>query len=346
MTIHRTGRIMLLAALMAITLPGARTEAGPLLLFDPANNRVLYAENPDQLWYPASLTKIMTAYVVFEAMKNKQLTLETKVISSETAALAPPSKIGLPVGSEISLELALRALIVKSANDIAIMLAETVAGTEAAFIDRMNETARRLGMARTHFVNPNGLPIMGQVTTARDLARLAKAVLRDFPEHAHFWAEPTMRIGKSRLRSFNPLLRKFDGADGIKTGFICDSGFNIVASAKRDGRKLIAIVLGSTSAGDRAFRARHMLEHGFLTRDWKLHFNPVTLDTMPVSTASDEVVSIRQDVKGWSCGNRTVTRRSAREKRLQLIRRATEKRKLAPAQVTLPVKNTTGASNY
>jgi D-alanyl-D-alanine carboxypeptidase len=312
---HRAYGMMLLVMLLALSSPPDRAVAGPLLLFDVSNSKVLYAEDADRLWYPASLTKIMTAYVAFDAIKKGQLTLESKLISSETAALAQPSKIGLPIGTKISMELGLRALIIKSANDVAIMLAEAVSGNEAAFVARMNETAKRLGMSRTHFVNPNGLPVPGQVTTARDLARLATAVLRDFPEHAHYWATPYMRIGKRRLRSYNSLLRKFQGADGIKTGFICDSGFNIVASATRGGRKLVAIVLGSPSAKERAFRARSLLEHGFLTHQWKIYFTPASLESMPASTTSDQVISIRRQVKAWTCGNRPAARRRARKKR-------------------------------
>lgn len=311
MLIRTRGLMILLSFGLALVVP-VSASAGPTLLFDAANGKVLYSKDADRLWYPASLTKIMTAYVTFEAIKQGHLTLESKLISSETAALEPPSKIGLPIGAEISLELGLRSLIIKSANDVAVMLAEAVSGSKEAFADRMNATAKRLGMTRSHFINPNGLPIEGQITTARDLARLATAVLRDFPEHAHYWATPYVRIGKRRLRSHNSLLRTFDGADGVKTGFICDSGFNIVASATRDGRKLIAIVLGEPTARDRGVRAQNLLEHGFLTHGWKLYFPTPTLSSLPASTLSNEIVSVRNQVKGWSCRPRTATRRRAR----------------------------------
>lgn len=297
-----------------------RAIAAPTLLFDAATGRILYVEDADQLWYPASLTKIMTAYVTFEAIKRGEVSLETRLVSSENAAKEPPSKIGLPVGAEISLDLGLKALIVKSANDVAVMIAEAVAGSEAQFIERMNATARRLAMTRTTFVNPHGLPVPGQVTTVRDLARLAQAVIRDFPEHAGYWAMPDMRIGKRRLRSHNALLRKFEGTNGIKTGFICDSGFNIVASATRGDARLVAIVLGQPSAPDRNIRARSLLEHGFETRAWKLFLARDTIDTMPVSTRSDEIVSIRNSVTGWSCGGRATARARERAKRREALR--------------------------
>jgi len=328
-------RFLVLFAIVAVVFLPVRAQAGPLLLFDVSDGKVLYAEDPDRLWYPASLTKIMTAYLVFEALKSGQLTLQSKLLSTENSAKEPPSKIGVAVGREISLGLGLKSLIIKSANDVAVMLAEAVSGTEEAFIGRMNATARRLGMTRTHFVNPNGLPIPGQVTTARDLARLAIAVMRDFPEHAHYWATPAMRIGKRRLRSYNSLLRNFEGADGIKTGFICDSGYNIVASASRNGRRLIAVVLGSTNPRDRAFRASMLLEHGFLTHAWKLRTRPSTIETMPLSTRSEEIVSIRRQIRGM-CGNRVVRRRRARDARRKRLRANANSAEKKAAKPTAP----------
>lgn len=331
-------RSLILLAFLIFALAPQRVLAAPTLLFDMSSGKVLYAEEADRLWYPASLTKIMTAYVVFEAIKQGKVTLETKLTSTETAAKEPPSKIGLPVGAQISMDLGLRALIIKSANDVAVMLAEAVSGDKETFIALMNRTAKRLGMTRSHFVNPNGLPIPGQVTTARDLARLAVAVQRDFPEHAHYWKTPYLRIGKRRLRSHNSLLRTFDGTDGIKTGFICDSGFNIVASATRDGRRLVAIVLGSPTAKDRGVRAQSLLEHGFLTHGWKLFFSSTTLDTLPVSTTSNEIVSVRKQVLGWSCGNRRAVRRVSRNKRRRKVRGARAKRAAVIRKAKRPAK--------
>ncbi len=178
----------------------------------------------------------------------------------------------------------LQALIIKSANDVAVMLAEAVAGSEVAFVANMNATARRLGMSRTVFVNPNGLPAPAQVTTARDLAKLARAIINDFPEYAHYWAKPEMRLGKNRLVTHNGLLRSFEGADGMKTGFTCDSGFNVIATASRDGRRVIAVVLGDASSGERNVRAASMLEFGFQQTGWKQLFNSTTIDNMPLAT--------------------------------------------------------------
>jgi D-alanyl-D-alanine carboxypeptidase len=291
-------------------------SAGPALLFDATDGRVLYAEDQDNQWHPASLTKIMTAYLVFEAIKQGKLTLLTKIGCSELAHSQPPSRIGLPVGSEMTVETALQALIVKSANDVAVMLAEAIAGSQEAFVVRMNATAARLGMTRTLFVNANGLPAPEQVSTARDLAKLTAAVVRDYPEHANLWSMGEMRIGKRRLRTHNSLLNNYDGADGIKTGFICDSGFNVVASATRDGRRLVAVVLGEATGGERSTRAANLLEHGFQTNAWKAMFGSQTLETMPVDADAKGVASFRHAVISWACGTgrRRIIARAKRKK--------------------------------
>jgi len=303
-----------MAAASAIAVTPA--AAGPALLFDPADGRVLYAEDQDHQWHPASLTKIMTALLVFEAIRDGKLTLDTKIGCSELAHSQPPSKVGLPVGGEMTVETALQALILKSANDVAIMLAEAVAGSQEAFVAKMNATAVRLGMTRTVFANANGLPAAEQVTTARDLAKLTTAVLRDFPAYGSMWAAVEMRIGKRRLRSHNGLLMNYDGADGIKTGFICDSGFNVVASATRDNHRLVAVVLGEVTGRERSTRAANMLEHGFQTQAWKVMFGAPTLDTLPVSADAKGVVSIRHAVISWACGTgrRKVLARARRKR--------------------------------
>ena len=257
---------LLVAACIGLATPAA---AGPTLLFDASDGMVMYAEDIDQLWHPASLTKIMTAYLTFEALKSGKLTPETKLVTSVAANAQTPSKVGLPVGATLTVDLAIKALIVKSANDVAVMLAEAIGGTEADFIVKMNETAKRLGMTRTVYVNPNGLPAPEQVTTARDLAKLSRAILKDFPEHAGLWSMADMRIGRRRLGTHNGLLKTFEGADGLKTGFTCDSGYNVVASATRDNRKIITILLGESSGLHRTIRAQSLLEHGFQTRDWR-----------------------------------------------------------------------------
>ena len=215
----------------------------------------------------------------------------------------------------MTVEIALAALIIKSANDVAVMLAEAVGGSHEAFVAQMNATAARLGMTRTRFANANGLPAPEQITTARDLAKLSAAVVRDYPEYAHMWSMLDVKVGKRHLRSHNGLLTNYAGADGLKTGFICDSGFNVVASATRDGRKMIAVVLGEPTGGERSVRAANLLEHGFQTHAWKALFAPPTLETMPMAEDAKGPMTIRQIVRSYVCGTGGRRRAVAKSKK-------------------------------
>jgi D-alanyl-D-alanine carboxypeptidase len=301
----RRFRVVSAVMAMAATALSPRASAGPVLLFDPGSGHVVYSDDADKPWYPASLTKLMTGYVTFIALKEGKVTWETKLVTSEKAHAQPPSKIGLPVGGEMSLDQGVRALIIKSANDVAMMLAETVGGSEEGFVEKMNLVAKRLGMSRTRFVNPHGLPDPQQVTTARDMGLLARAVLRDFPEYATLFAEEKMYVGRIRLRTHNSLLKTFQGADGMKTGFVCASGFNVVASATRDGRKLVAVVLGETSGLARAQRATSLLEYGFENQAWKTHFDPRRIDNMGMQPQeAAEPQDLRQLDQSFLCGQR------------------------------------------
>ncbi len=279
-------RKSVVAAALAVSacIAAPQAEAGPALAFDAANGTVLYSEDADVLWYPASLTKLMTAYVAFHAIRQGEISPQTRISCSANANAQQPSKLGLPVGGGITLELALKALIVKSANDVAVMIAEAVGGTEAKFIARMNETARRLGMSRTVFYNPHGLPHPDQVTTARDLARLSRAIIVEFPEYAELFSMHSVAVGRSNLRTHNSLLVNFEGADGLKTGFICDSGYNVIASASRNGRRVVAVVLGATSGIGRRERAAELMEHGFRRFFWKAMFAP-TIEGLAVEAS-------------------------------------------------------------
>ena len=332
------------AIALALMLGWSATAAGgPALLFDATSGKVLYAEDQDQPWHPASLTKLMTAYLVFDALKTGAITLDTKIPVSANAHALPPSKLGLPVGAEISVNLALKALIVKSANDSAVMLAEAIGGTEEAFIRSMNATALRLGMTQTRFVNPHGLPAPEQVTTARDLARLTRAVLADFPDHEDLWAMPDMQIGRRRLRTHNGLLRTYEGADGLKTGFICDSGFNVVATATRDNRRLAAIVLGEYTSRDRSLRAASLLEHGFRIYGWKELFAGATLDTVPVSAESSTPRSVRESVTSFACNGKRQARSVPSKRRKARAKRRSNS--AATARSHKPAENGSGSSS-
>jgi D-alanyl-D-alanine carboxypeptidase len=282
--LRRAGLGLLVGAMLSA--PTAAI-AGPALVFEPYNGTVFYSEDPDAPWFPASLTKLMTAYVTFQAIKKGEISPDTEITCSKHAMAQAPSKLGLPVGGQITLETALKVLIVKSANDVAVMVAEAVAGSEGAFVQRMNDAAHKLGMTRTHYANANGLPNDEQVTTARDLAKLARALIVDFPEYASIFAMPKVQVGKRVLRGHNGMLITFPGADGMKTGFICDSGFNIVVSATRNDRKLVAVVLGEPSVTIRSARAANLLENGFKRYFWKSVFG-TTIDGMAMQTSMNE----------------------------------------------------------
>lgn len=328
-----TSRAWCFVFLVLAALAPQRASAGPTLLFEPATGKVLYAEDHDDQWHPASLTKIMTAYLTFEAIKAGRFTLDSNISYGEVAHAQPPSKIGLPVGAQIGMDLALKSLIIKSANDIAVALAEAVGGSEAAFVEKMNATAKRLGMTRTRFINPHGLPAPEQVTTARDLAKLARAVVRDFPEYNHYWSLTEMQIGKIRIGSHNNLLKTYDGTDGLKTGFICDSGYNVVASATRDSVRLMAVVLGESTSAERNVRAQALLEHGQSTLGWKGLFSRDTIDNMALAAGAKGAASIRTSMIAIECGNRRMARvAQARQRAKQRAKAEIAAKGAAPAK--------------
>jgi D-alanyl-D-alanine carboxypeptidase len=257
-------RSLLPALAVLAVLSGAATNARAeaLLVVEADSGKVLHAENATYPWYPASVTKLMTTYVTLQAVKNRRITLDSLFKVSQNAAAQQPAKMGFPAGTEVTVDNALKMLMVKSANDIAVVLAEGVSGSIENFAAEMNLTAQRLGMTQTTYVNPNGLPAEGQVTSARDLAMLARALLRDMPEFEYYLHVPGIKYGRRTMRNYNALLGRYPGADGMKTGFICASGFNLVASATRNGKRVIAVVLGSPSSSVRTLKAAQLLERG------------------------------------------------------------------------------------
>jgi D-alanyl-D-alanine carboxypeptidase len=250
-------------ACAATSLMTTRAGAEALLVIEAENGKVLYAQNAGQPWYPASVTKLMTAYVTLRAVKEGRLALDTPLTVSPNATAQSPVKMGFAVGTVVTVDNALKMLMVKSANDMAVVLAEGVAGSIENFAGEMNANARRLGMIQSSFVNPNGLPADDQISSARDLAILARALIRELPEYDYYWHLPGIRMGKMVRWNYNTLIGRYPGADGMKTGFICASGFNLVASATRNGRRLIAVVLGAPSSAARALKAAQLLERGF-----------------------------------------------------------------------------------
>jgi D-alanyl-D-alanine carboxypeptidase len=261
-TIGRT-LIFALATCVTVSLAASRAAAESVILVDVETGKVLHAENATAPWYPASITKIMTTYVTLRAVKEGRITLDKLLTVSPNAVAQSPVKMGFPAGTTITVDNALKMLLVKSANDMAVVLAEGVGGSIENFADLMNRGAQRLGMTQSHFVNPNGLPADEQVTSARDMAILARTAIKEFPEYDYYWHLPGIRFGKRVLRNYNTLIGRYPGADGMKTGFICASGFNLVATATRDGKRLIAVVLGAPSSAGRAIKAAQLLERGF-----------------------------------------------------------------------------------
>jgi D-alanyl-D-alanine carboxypeptidase len=253
---------IVVVAALGIVAPRV-THAEALLVVEADTGKVLEAQNATYPWYPASVTKMMTAYVTLKAVKEGRITLDTLVTVSPVAASQSPSKMGFRPGTQVTVQNALAMMLVKSANDMAVVLAEGVGGSIDGFSALMNQNAQRLGMTQTSYVNPNGLPADGQITSARDLAILARAIIHDLPEYEYFYHIPAIRFGRKITNNFNHLIGRYPGADGFKTGFICASGYNLVGSATRDGRRLIAVVLGSTSGHMRAVRAAQLLERGF-----------------------------------------------------------------------------------
>jgi len=253
---------LFIAGALALTM-SATANAGPYLLMDLGSGRVIAQENAFQRWYPASLTKLMTAYVAFRMIRNGDATMQTPVTITAAAAKLPPAKMGYPVGSQLTLETALKIIMVKSANDVARSIADSLAGSEELFAAWMNAEAGRLGMTDTHFVNAHGLHSPQQYTTARDLAILTRAIRTEFPQYVGLFSIEGIQSGKSKMPNGNPLVGRFAGTDGMKTGYICASGFNLVSTATRNGRTLAAVVLGSLSQTERAETAAALLAEGF-----------------------------------------------------------------------------------
>ncbi len=250
-------------AVLATVPSGSAQARYASIVIDAESGQVLHAVNADTRNYPASLTKMMTLYMLFDALENGKLTLKQKLPVSKRAAGMPPSKLGLKVGQSIRVEDAILALVTKSANDVAVVVAEALAGKETTFAKVMTKRARTLGMSRTSFRNASGLPNRGQKSTARDMARLAKALMRDFPQYYRYFSTSTFSYRGRTYRSHNKLLRSYKGTDGIKTGYIRASGFNLVTSVERGGRRVIAVVFGGKTSKSRDRHMVKLLNRGF-----------------------------------------------------------------------------------
>ncbi len=248
---------------ISLAICAGAAHATPFLVADADSGQVLIQNEATEEWYPASLTKLMTVYVALDAVRAGKLTMDTPLVMSARAARMPPSKMGFRPGTEVTLGNALKMLMVKSPNDVAVMVAEGVSGSVEAFADDMNAEARRLGLRESHFVNPNGLHNPDHVSSARDMAMLARALLHDFPDQAGLYGIGALQLGGQIIPTHNGLLGRYPGADGMKTGFTCPAGFNVVATASQYGRRLIVVVLGSPSAKLRTQEAADLFDRGF-----------------------------------------------------------------------------------
>lgn len=260
---HKIAALLLLSCIVLFS--GRIWAAIPYsgLVVDADSERVLYERNADELRHPASLTKMMTLYLVFEALANGELYEDTMFRASRFAVMRPPSRLGLAAGDTLSVRDGILALVTRSANDAASVIAEGMAGSESAFAAMMTEKARELGMSQTVFRNASGLPDPNQVTTARDMYRLGRALYKNFPDQYAYFSTPKFYYEGQGFENHNHLMERYPGMDGIKTGFINSSGFNLVASARRGGRRLIGVVFGGPSAFRRDEHMKEILDDGF-----------------------------------------------------------------------------------
>jgi len=288
----RTGVFALALMALVAALP-LRALASPSILVDVETGQVLEHNEAFKRWYPASLTKLMLMYVVFNELREGHLTLASPVTMTKHAVSEPAAKMYLKPGATMTLDTALKIIMVKSANDVAMGIAESVGGSEANFVSMMNAEAKQIGMTDSHFINPNGLPGPGQYSTARDLAVLAATLRRQFPQYAFYFDLEGIQFGTKKIPNYNLLIGRFPGADGMKTGFICAAGFNQVSTATRNGRTLVAVALGTESLSARAEATAELLHEGFTSRKsgspTLASLQPYGADRTVVADVSDEI---------------------------------------------------------
>ncbi|MBS0384178.1 MAG: D-alanyl-D-alanine carboxypeptidase [Proteobacteria bacterium] len=251
------------AALMCAAPVAQADERYAAIVMDARSGEVLLDDHAEEMRYPASLTKMMTLYMVFDALRRGEITLDTRLTASRNAARQPPSRLGLRRGNSINVDQAIRAIAVLSANDVATMVAERLGGSESRFAAEMTARARSLGMTETRFVNASGLPDPLHHSTARDLAILAQALWRDFPQYYGYFQTESFSWGRRDSRNHNHLLGQVQGLDGIKTGYTRASGFNLATSTERAGHRVIVVVLGGESAAARDSQVEYLIDGAF-----------------------------------------------------------------------------------
>lgn len=259
---QKTTTAALLTLLFSLTSQPVQARYAAIVI-DADSGHVVHETEAAQRWYPASLTKVMTLYMTFKAIESGRLHLNDTLVASKHAAMQPNSRLGLRKGQQISVEHAILAVATRSANDAAVTLAEHLGGSESHFAHLMTEQAHHLGMSSTSFVNASGLPDESQISSARDLAILSSAVIHHFPEYYHYFSTTEFRYKGQVLPNTNRILRSYPDADGFKTGFTCGSGYNLIASAKRNGHRLIGVLLGAHSSNERFEQMSNLLDIGF-----------------------------------------------------------------------------------
>ena len=277
-------RLRLLVAGLLLLSPSA-LRANPSLLVDVDTGAVLHSDEATTPWHPASTAKLMTVYLALKAIQQGKLSLETPLAGTRRASAQRPSKIGIRPGQIITLDNALKILLVKSANDLAYVIGEAIGGSADNFVGMMNQEAARLGMHESVFSNPNGWHDARQQVSARDLATLALALLRDFPEYRDYWGIGSVQLGNRVYKNTNGLIGRYPGAMGMKTGFVCASGFNVVGLASRNGRTLLAVILGASGGMERTVMAAQLFDRGFASGSQGPSL--ASLPASGVTTASD-----------------------------------------------------------
>lgn len=254
--------ILMLVTVLLLTTQNTHARHAEILI-DADNGTILHELEASQSWYPASLTKLMTLYMAFDALKAGQIQLDDRIIASSHAARQPNSRLGLRTGDNLSVEDAILALITRSANDAAVALGEHLGGTEENFAVKMTAKAHAIGMSDSYFMNATGLPNDLQVSTAHDLGLLAWRTLRDFPDYYPYFSVPNLYFKGRQLPAINKFTKTYPGAEGMKTGFTCGSGYNLISSASQNGKRLMGVVLGGMSSPQRYQLMIAMMNNGF-----------------------------------------------------------------------------------
>ena len=290
--------LLILMPVWLLMVPASSYGQHAAIIIDADNGSVLHEENATHSWYPASLTKVMTLYMAFDALQAGQIHLYDTLQASRHAALQPNSKLGLRQGETLTVQDAILALITRSANDAAVVLAEHLGGTEENFAVKMTSKAHSLGMYDTHFMNATGLPHQWQVTTSRDMAMLAWKTQRNFPDYYPYFATHTFNFKGRELHGINKFTASYPGAEGMKTGFTCGSGYNLISTASQNGKHLIGVILGGMTSPERYQLMINMMNDGFANR-----FNPYpvkNISTMATSSAGTPPYQL-------GCGNAAPT---------------------------------------